>query len=226
MLTVLIVEDDRDIAALHSHFITKEPSLKLVGIAPSCAMAREMMAVAKPDLVIVDNYLPDGCGVDLVYEWLQLAHKPECILVTAANDAQTINLAHRYGAFDYLVKPVDYQRLALSLNKFIQLRQHLTAANTLQQRELDSLFHQAPPALDVSANIDEFTLHQVVALFTHAHVEQTASGVAERMNISKSTARRYLDKAVERGELTAFLEHGKVGRPTRVYCRPINLKKP
>ncbi len=225
MLKVLIVEDDNEIAALHAHFLTKEPKLQLVGVAASFQMAKEMMEVAKPDLVIVDNYLPDGKGVDLVYQWLGLEHKPECILITAANDAQTVSLAHRYGAFDYLVKPVDYQRLSQSLERFIKIKQHLSCENTLQQSELDNLFYQAPMSAGTSDNIDEFTLNQVVKQFSHAHVEQTASSIAQVMNISKSTARRYLDKAVERGELMAFLEHGKVGRPTRVYCQPIGIKK-
>ncbi len=225
MLKVLIVEDDNDIAALHAHFLTKEPKLQLVGVAASFQMAKEMMEVAKPDLVIVDNYLPDGKGVDLVYQWLGLEHKPECILITAANDAQTVNLAHRYGAFDYLVKPVDYQRLSQSLERFIKIKQHLNCENTLQQSELDNLFYQAPVSVVTPDNIDEFTLNQIVEQFSHAHVEQTASSIAQVMNISKSTARRYLDKAVERGELMEFLEHGKVGRPTRVYCRPIGIKK-
>ncbi len=226
MLKVLIVEDDNDIAALHAHFIAKDVNLQLVGVAVSFEMAKEMMAVAKPDLVIVDNYLPDGKGVDLVYEWLGLAHRPECILITAANDAQTVSLAHRYGAFDYLVKPVDYQRLALSLSRFVKVKQHLNKENRLQQSELDNLFYQAATTTAESTNhTDEFTLKQIVEQFSHAHVEQTASSIAQTMNISKSTARRYLDKAVERGELMAFLEHGKVGRPTRVYCRPIGINK-
>lgn len=225
MLKVLIVEDDHEIAALHAHFVTKEPNLQLVGVAESVQIAKQMMNIAKPDLVIVDNYLPDGKGVDLVYQWLGLEHKPECILITAANDAQTVSLAHRYGAFDYLVKPVDYQRLSQSLERFIKVKQHLNCDNTLQQSELDNLFYQAPMSAEVPDNTDEFTLNQVVELFSHAHIEQTASSIAQMMNISKSTARRYLDKAVERGELMAFLEHGKVGRPTRVYCRPMNLGK-
>jgi len=225
MLKVLIVEDDNEIAALHAHFIAKQPLLRLVGIAVSYQMAQEMMSVAKPDLVIVDNYLPDGKGVDLVYQWLRLEHRPECILITAANDAQTVSLAHRYGAFDYLVKPVDYQRFALSLERFVKVKQHVYQENKLQQSELDNLFYQAPPYSESVTNTDEFTLQQVVEQFAHAHVEQTASSIAELMNISKSTARRYLDKAVERRELIAFLEHGKVGRPTRVYCRPIGITK-
>ncbi len=221
MLKVMIVEDDTEIAALHAHFIAKEPRLRLIGMAVNFAMAKEMMAVTKPDLVIVDNYLPDGKGVDLVYEWLGLEHKPECILITAANDAQTVHLAHRYGAFDYLVKPVDYQRLSVSLERFIKVKEHVNHADKLQQSDLDNLFYQAPIALDSST--DEFTLKQIVDQFTHAHIELSANSIAQSMNISKSTARRYLDKAVERGELTAFLEHGKVGRPTRVYCRPIGI---
>lgn len=219
MFTVMIVEDDKDIAALHAHFVAREPELKVIGVASSLEMSRAMMEAAQPDLVIVDNYLPDGLGVELVYDWLAQTHRPECILITAANDAQTVNTAHRFGAFDYLVKPVDYQRLGESLRRFIHLRHHVSQADKLQQTVLDQLFSQRPR--DAERSTDEFTLQQVVSLFGHAHIEHTASSVAESLSLSKTTARRYLDKAVERGILTAFLEHGKVGRPTRLYRRPM-----
>ncbi|EVU15356.1 transcriptional regulatory protein CitB, partial [Vibrio parahaemolyticus V-223/04] len=166
-------------------------------------------------MVIVDNYLPDGQGVELVYQWLESDQKPECILVTAANDASTVQKAHRFGAFDYLVKPVDYSRLTESLLRFAKVKNHMRSQESFRQSQLDDLFHLGKGTPTDLAGLDPFMFRQVVDLFTHVHVEHTALSVSESLTISKSTARRYLDKAVEQGELVAFLEHGKVGRPTR-----------
>ena len=224
MLKVAIVEDDPNIAQLHCHFISQLNGYAVIGIAGTKALATQLIAHSKPDLVIVDNYLPDGLGVELVIDWLSSEHKPECILVTAANDANTVQLAHRYGAFDYLVKPIDYQRLIESLQRFAQIKHHLGQGESFRQAQLDGLFHPAYTTETVIANSDPFTLKQVIALFNHSHIEHTAHSVANELGVSKSTARRYLDKATECGELEAFLAHGKVGRPTRFYRRlnPLN----
>ncbi len=219
MLTVVIVEDDPNIAQLHHHFISQVAGYSVVGIATNKAIARQLVEQAQPDLVLVDNYLPDGLGVELVYEWLNAHHQPECIMVTAANDANTVQMAHRFGAFDYLVKPIDYQRLIESLERFAQIRQHLHKGEAFRQTQLDGLFHRAAQPEVSSSGSDPFTLKQVVDLFGHSHIEHTAHTIATQIGVSKSTARRYLDKAVECGELEAFLAHGKVGRPTRFYRR-------
>lgn len=217
MIKVVIVEDDPNIAELHHHFVELVDQYQVVGIAASIHIAQQLVERIQPDLVIVDNYLPDGQGVDLVYRWLNSEHRPECILVTAANDAATVQKAHRFGAFDYLVKPVDYSRLTESLQRFAKVKIHMRSQETFRQSQLDDLFHSGKSTQIDLAGLDPFMYRQVVALFTHAHIEHTASSVSEHLPISKSTARRYLDKAVEQGELVAFLEHGKVGRPTRVY---------
>ncbi|EHW0639097.1 response regulator [Vibrio parahaemolyticus] len=217
MIKVVIVEDDPNIAELHHHFIEQVDEYQVVGIAGSIHIAQQLVLHTKPDLVIVDNYLPDGQGVDLVYQWLDNDQNPECILVTAANDASTVKKAHRFGAFDYLVKPVDYSRLTESLRRFAKVKSHIRRQESFRQSQLDDLFHLGKSTQVDLAGLDPFMFRQVVDLFTHVHIEHTASSVSESLTISKSTARRYLDKAVEQGELVAFLEHGKVGRPTRVY---------
>ncbi|WP_423841064.1 response regulator [Vibrio mytili] len=217
MIKVVIVEDDPNIAELHHHFIEQVEMYQVVGIAGSVHIAKQLVERTQPDLVIVDNFLPDGQGVELVYQWLDDEHKPECILVTAANDPSTVQKAHRFGAFDYLVKPVDYTRLTKSLQRFAKVRNHVMSQENFRQSQLDSLFHLGKDANVDLVGLDPFMYQQVLELFTHAHIEQTAASVAEVLAISKSTARRYLDKAVEHGDLFAFLEHGKVGRPTRVY---------
>ncbi|PFG58072.1 two-component system response regulator CitB [Vibrio sp. ES.051] len=217
MIKVVIVEDDPNIAELHHHFIEQVDQYQVVGIAGSIHIAQQLVTHIQPDLVIVDNYLPDGQGVELVYQWLEGNQKPECILVTAANDATTVQKAHRFGAFDYLVKPVDYSRLTECLQRFAKVKSHIRNQENFRQSQLDDLFHLGKSAQVDLTGLDPFMFCQVVNLFTHVHVEHTAANVSESLAISKSTARRYLDKAVEQGDLVAFLEHGKVGRPTRVY---------
>ncbi|HFQ4904577.1 TPA: response regulator [Vibrio vulnificus] len=211
MIKVVIVEDDERIAELHQFFIAQLDNFEVIGIAANLTTAEQLIIAAKPDLVIIDNYLPDGLGVELVQRCLVLQPKPECIVITAANDANTVHLAHRYGAFDYLVKPVNYTRLQASLLRLMKMKQLVDSQKMVKQSELDGIFHATELV------VDEFTLQQVVSLFPHGHSEHTAASVAALLGVSKSTARRYLDKAVERGELYAFLAHGKVGRPTRCY---------
>ncbi len=219
MLKVLIVEDDADIAALHAHFIRQDARFSAISLAADLAKARELVEIAAFDLVIVDNYLPDGLGVEFIRELLVREKKPECILVTAANDAETVQKALRYGAFDYLIKPLDYRRLEESLNKFCSLKKQWVTEKAFDQKALDTLF-SGGVSPKKRESTDDFTLRQIIDQFTHAHVELTVTAIAEAFGMSKSTARRYLDRAVEQGELVAFLEHGKVGRPTRVYRRP------
>lgn len=220
MLNVLVVEDDDEIATLHAHFMSKDPRFKVLSIAATLAQARDIVNAVPIDLIIVDNYLPDGLGVDFVLELLHKPKRPECILVTAANDASTVQKALRFGAFDYLVKPLDYRRLAASLERFWTMEQQLHGDKSLAQKEVDQLFSLGRPSMKSPSSTDLYTLKQIVAQFTNTNVEQTVSSIAQSFGMSKSTARRYLDKAVEEGELIAFLEHGKVGRPTRIYRRP------
>ncbi|EFH74424.1 response regulator [Vibrio cholerae] len=218
MLNVIIVEDDPQIGGLHAQFVQQDERFKVLAMVSTLADAQKMVEWAKPDLVIVDNYLPDGLGIELVRALIDVQPKPACILVTAACDLETAQQAYRFGAFDYVVKPVDYRRLAESLQRFYRLRHPERFSKVVRQQDLDELFH--PQRSKPQTTIDDFTLEQMLEHFSHTNVEHTADSMALRLGISKSTARRYLDSAVEAGEITAYLEHGKVGRPTRVYRRP------
>ncbi|KHD23921.1 chemotaxis protein CheY [Vibrio caribbeanicus] len=218
MFNVLIIEDDRNIAALHSQFISRDNRFQVLAIAESLAQAHSKLAQTVFDLVIIDNYLPDGLGIDFLQQMRKLPNPPESILVTAANDVETVQKALRCGALDYLVKPLDYQRFAQSLEKFALVQHTLSHGISLAQGELDALFQKGVPS-NKKSSTDAHTLKQILDEFYHANVELSVSAIAESFSISKSTARRYLDKGVEQGELEAFLAHGKVGRPTRIYRR-------
>ena len=62
---VLIVEDELRIAELHAQFIRQHSRFNPVGIASTQAETRRMIRVLKPDLILLDNFMPDGLGIDL-----------------------------------------------------------------------------------------------------------------------------------------------------------------
>ncbi|MCX9564409.1 transcriptional regulator, partial [Vibrio cholerae] len=63
MLSVIIVEDDPQIGGLHAQFVQQDGRFKVLAIVSTLADAQKMIEWAKPDLVLVDNYLPDGLGI-------------------------------------------------------------------------------------------------------------------------------------------------------------------
>jgi two-component system response regulator CitB len=65
LIDVLIVEDENELAQLHAELIGKHPRLRLVGIASSLA-GRVQLESKQPQLMLLDNYLPDGKGITLI----------------------------------------------------------------------------------------------------------------------------------------------------------------
>ncbi|GIB35225.1 response regulator [Vibrio cholerae] len=67
---LLIIEDDAAIAQLHHRYLSQLEGFEVVGIATSQADARLQMEVLNPDLVLLDVYLPDGTGLELL-QWIR-----------------------------------------------------------------------------------------------------------------------------------------------------------
>ncbi|OCG33053.1 two-component response regulator DpiA [Gilliamella sp. Choc4-2] len=223
IIRALIVEDEPLLAELNAEFIQKDTKVKVIGIASNLAEAKIMIEKLKPTLILLDNYLPDGKGIDL-FEYI-LNNNLDCyvIFITAASDMDTCSKAIRYGAFDYLIKPVSYQRLKHSLERFELFLYRQSLQKHVNQRRIDELFNlQTKDFVDMnrhSKGIEEITLQKVKDLFMQTNKPQTVDEIVEKAKISKTTARRYLEYCVQIKLLTVELNHGKIGRPERLYKR-------
>ncbi|WCE31376.1 response regulator [Vibrio sp. SCSIO 43137] len=226
LIDVVIVEDEMGIAELHAQFLRQMFRFNPVGIASDLNMARTMIKVHKPQLVILDNYLPDGLGVDLLREIVAEKNKkkPDVILVTAASEMDTVKEAMHCGCFDYILKPIAYDRLKDTLNRYLKYYSALNAYDNISQRHVDDLFNIQ--VRDKSSNalpkgIGELTLDKIKDVFiNNVGIKFTAESLGEQVGISKTTARRYLEYCASSGFLDAENEHGRVGRPERVYVKP------
>lgn len=110
-MRILVVEDERGIASFLERGLTEEGHA--VTLAASLREAREALALATPDLVVLDRRLPDGDGLDLVPK-LRAAPATAAVPVlclTARDRVQDRVEGLQSGADDYLVKPFAFDEL-------------------------------------------------------------------------------------------------------------------
>ncbi|XKM14367.1 response regulator [Orbaceae bacterium ac157xtp] len=222
-IEILIVEDEPILAELNAEFIQRETNIKVLGIASTLSDAKLMLEKLKPTLILLDNFLPDGKGIELFEHIINNNISCYVIFITAASDMDTCSKAIRYGAFDYLIKPVSYQRLKHSLDRFKLFIYRQSIQKHLNQRKVDELFNLQTKDFTEnnrhSKGIEEITLQKVKDLFTQTDEPQTVENVVAHTKISKTTARRYLEYCVQTKLLTIEINYGKIGRPERLYKR-------
>ncbi|MBJ3813899.1 response regulator [Shimwellia pseudoproteus] len=220
-LEVVIVEDEPHLAELHREYIEQNFHLRVAGIAGTLEQANALIRRYRPRLVLLDNTLPDGKGVDLIDSPLLKSTGCAVIFITAASDMQTCSHAMRSGAFDYLIKPVFFQRLHASLARFMLLEQTLRQATVVDQHALDRLF--SLPASDAPSGpstkgIEPTTLARITGFFTaNPDAAWSVEQVVAYAGISKTTGRRYLEYCVETGLVSVEMLYGNIGHPRRLY---------
>lgn len=100
---LLIVEDDANLSQ-GLYLALKDPSLQIT-VAPDLAGARRHLAIARPDLILLDINLPDGSGLALLHEIKSGDGPPSVILLTANDTEMDIVAGLEHGADDYITKP-------------------------------------------------------------------------------------------------------------------------
>ncbi|WP_399424858.1 response regulator [Vibrio campbellii] len=217
---VMIIEDDIAIAELHHKYLSQLSGLEVVGIATTRMEAEMQLEVLKPDLLLMDVYLPDGTGLEILNTLRANNQTCDVILITAARDVDTLQQAMRGGVVDYLLKPVMFPRLEAALQKYISQRQQLDVAESLDQNLVDKMLQSSVSAENtpqrLPKGIDGVTLDKIRGLFG-GEVMFTADEAGEKIGASRTTARRYLEYLISSGELEADLNYGTVGRPERCY---------
>jgi len=221
-LQILIVDDDPQIAEIHQHFAEKVDGFNVCGIAGNLDDAEKMSAVLQPDLILLDLYFPEGKGTEILWNLRARHQATDVILITAAKELEPLQEAIRGGVFDYILKPVMFQRFQEALERFREHRLRMAAKAALDQNTIDRLLHPYKVAAagepQHPKGIDALTLKNIRAVFVQPHLQGlSAEEVALVIGASRTTARRYLEYLVAHNELSAELIYGTVGRPERRY---------
>jgi two-component system response regulator AtoC len=114
--------------------------------------ARAQVSHRTPDVALVDLYLPDGSGIDLLKD-LELGNSTEVVLMTGHADVESAVQALRLGASDYLTKPLDIGRLKSILANIASVQPAPAAAEAVEEVQeggrLGLLLGASPPMQDV-----------------------------------------------------------------------------
>lgn len=221
MIKILIVEDDPAIAEIHRRFVQRLAGFEVLGVALTLFDAREQIGILRPDLVLLDVWLPDGEGFSLLRELRQAGAGLDVILLTAAREASALQEAMRLGVVDFILKPVVFERLRDTLGNYAESRAALAALADIDQQAVDALLGtplQQVAAAGLPKGIDALTLQRVLAALTG--VGASAEEIGNRVGVSRTTARRYLEFLVGQQLASPELEYGTVGRPERRYRQP------
>ena len=113
---VLCVEDDRDTCEV-LHFIMTDYDFTAVS---TVAEAERLIRSERFDLYVLDNWLPDGLGVELCEKIRELGNTAPIVFTSAVAQRQDIDLAMKAGADRYLVKPYEPEVLVQTVKDLLE----------------------------------------------------------------------------------------------------------
>ena len=119
------------------------------------------------------------------------------VLITAAKEVEFFEEALRGGVFDYILKPLVFNRFAKTLEKYKEHRKKLNRISTISQQDVDRFLRQANKATvkneEMPKGIDPITLKKVAAIFKTVGSEGiSAEKAGILIGVSRTTSRRYL----------------------------------
>lgn len=136
---ILVVDDEPDIRRL-VHEILEDENYS-VTTAENAAAARAAVAQRRPDLVLLDIWMPDTDGITLLKEWHEAGLDLQVVMMSGHGSVETAVEAIRLGAYDFIEKPLSTAKLLVTVEHTLlndklrkenqRLRQHLEPASTL-----------------------------------------------------------------------------------------------
>jgi DNA-binding response OmpR family regulator len=113
MPRILVVDDEPDFVELLQEFLTAK-GYEVIS-ATDGEQAIRKVKEDRPHLILLDVRMPRMNGLEVLKQVREIDHEVGVIMVTAANEEETGRQALALGAFDYIVKPVDFKYLERSL---------------------------------------------------------------------------------------------------------------
>lgn len=132
MPTLLVVDDDPSILHIFRHMFKDEEVTVLT--ADSAQAGLELVIKRPPDVVLLDIMLPDGQGLEILEKIQRIDATLPVIFITAGGTSDTAIEAMKRGAFDYLLKPLDFPKVRELVAKACEIRRLMHVPVTLDPR--------------------------------------------------------------------------------------------
>lgn len=218
MIDVLVVDDDFMVARINRDFVERVAGFRVVGTVRTGGETLKAVAALSPDLVLLDLYLPDIFGLDVVARLRADGHDCDFLVISAAREAESVRAAARQGAVNYLLKPFDVKDLQDRLERYAAQRAALGRLVVSGQADVDRAFHRNAPVgpAPLPKGMSVETAELVKRALMSADSPMSAAECAAQVGISRVSARRYLEHFGSAGLARVSLKYG-TGRPERLF---------
>jgi response regulator of citrate/malate metabolism len=221
-IRVLVVEDDPITLAAHAAYVHRVPGFVVTGSAATGTEALRLLAHGgRTDLVLLDLNLPDIPGMEVCRAIRAAGRRTDVIAVTSARDLASVRIAVSQGVLQYLLKPFVFAMLRERLEKYAEYRTELaTAGATVAgQQQVDRLLSGARSGAEnrLPKGLSPQSIEAMITGLQAATDPLSASEAAERVGMSRVSARRYLEYLCDTGMAGRTSRYGTPGRPEIQY---------
>lgn len=220
MKNVLIVEDDPMVALINRKYVELIEGFKVLATVDTEKKIISLLDKEKIDLILLDVYLPQESGIEILKNLRDKGYLVDIIMITAANKVEEIKKAFAYGVIDYLIKPFEFDRFKEAIDKYLVKNSILTKEKKLDQKELDiiSRKNKKEEFIEIPKGLSEKTLRKVISLIETDKLRQwTIREIAADLGISNVSIKKYMDYLEKIKKVNVTSQYGNVGRPEYKY---------
>ena len=220
MYKILIVEDDPMVAMINEQYIKRNKNFEIVGKCSDGLRALDFLENNAVDLLILDVFMPKMDGFETLRQIRNKQITVDAIMVTAANERESFEEALHLGIVDYLVKPFTFDRFQMALEKCIAQNNALKDIETLNQKSIDHIIDNARKKSEdlYPKGIQEKTIELIMEyLNANKNIWFTGDEIAEKVNLTGVTVRRYMNYLAESGRVVSEMNYETGGRPRMQY---------
>ncbi|MFB8147602.1 response regulator [Microbacterium sp. NPDC056003] len=222
MIRVLLVDDDALTLELHRSYVERLDGFEVTG---ECTGARAAITALVDrgddfDLVLLDMTMPDGTGVDVLRHLRARGSRVDVVAITGVREADVVRQMVGLGVAQYLVKPFAFALFRERMEQYRAFRQRADeTAGSATQAEIDALLGALRPSavVPLPKGLSAATLTRITE-DVRAHGPVSAVEAAERLGMSRVSARRYLEHLAEVGAVARSPRYGAPGRPESEYA--------
>ena len=220
---VLIVEDDPMVAMINEQYVKQNKNFTVSSICRNGDEALSFLDDNAVDLIVLDVFMPVMDGVETLKTIRERKVSSEVIMVTAANDTQTLERTMHLGVLDYLIKPFTMARFSIALEKFMSQSKTLKENTILDQKSIDLLMSSKQESkqflreAEYPKGINRKTLSTIMNFFDENTGWQTVDMIADKLKISIVTIRHYMNYLVEKRIVSEDINYETGGRPSMLY---------
>jgi putative two-component system response regulator len=221
---ILVVDDEAQIRDLISGYLTKGGYDCLSAATAEDALA---LTVAHPDpaLVLTDIRMPGVGGVELLHRLKQTNPSVQVVMISSHQDLETVRRCLREGAYDYLLKPFDWEILSNTVSRALE-RHDLLRENDRYRTNLERLVLEQTEEIRQTRDIALITLAKLAESrdsTTGLHLDRISAysrRLAEELRNGSYAGRISLAYIEQLAKSSPLHDIGKVGIPDSILCKP------